>query len=112
MIQEQLKKHASEIEKLHLRGLFEQNPNRFNDFHLTFNDFILDYSKNKITDETMRLLMELARQAHLDKMINALSQTHHGLIRIPIGRRHKPSEVRQNQINALFAVRAGQNRLF
>ena len=72
MIQEQLKKHAAEIEKLHLRDLFEQNSNRFNDFHLTFNDFILDYSKNKITDETMRLLMELARQAHLDQMIDAL----------------------------------------
>ena len=72
MLHEELKNHADEIQKLHLRDLFEQNPNRFKDFHLTFNDFILDYSKNRITGETMRLLMELARQAHLSEMIDAM----------------------------------------
>ena len=72
MLHEELKNHADEIQKLHLRDLFEQNPNRFKDFHLTFNDFILDYSKNRITGETMRLLMELARQAHLNEMIDAM----------------------------------------
>lgn len=72
MIREQLKKHAAEIEKHHLRDLFAENPNRFHDFHVIFNDFVLDYSKNRITDETMRLLIELARQAHLSDMINAM----------------------------------------
>ncbi len=72
MIQNQLKQHAQAIQQQHLRDLFAENPNRFNTFHATFNDFILDYSKNNITDETMHLLMELARQSHLTEMIEAM----------------------------------------
>lgn len=72
MIQEQLKQHALEIKKTHLRDLFNQNPNRFEIFHASFNDFLLDYSKNNITEKTMELLLELAKQAHLSEQIEAM----------------------------------------
>lgn len=62
--------HAKVIKKLQMRDLFEQNPNRFNDFHASFNDFLLDYSKNNITQETMDLLIELAKFSNLKQATN------------------------------------------
>ena len=53
----QLQKHAEEIKNIHMRDLFASDSDRFNKFHATFNDFLLDYSKNNITQETMDLLM-------------------------------------------------------
>src|SRR3712207_8699307 len=51
----------------HLRELFKADPDRFGKFSLRFEDgdarVLLDYSKNRVTDETMRLLRNLAAQA-------------------------------------------------
>ena len=61
----QLQQHAEEIKKVHMRDLFATDTDRFNKFHATFNDFLLDYSKNNITSETMTLLMQMAKEADL-----------------------------------------------
>jgi hypothetical protein len=45
------------------RELFKEDPKRFDKFHLRMGDLLFDYSKNRVTDETMRLLYELAEQA-------------------------------------------------
>jgi len=50
---------------VHLRDLFQQDAGRFSKFSLRFKDTLLDYSKNRITEETMKLLRDLARQADL-----------------------------------------------
>ncbi len=55
--------HHREIEQLTMRELFEQDPKRFDKFSLRFEDMLLDYSKNRITEETMRLLRQLAEEA-------------------------------------------------
>ncbi|MFM7853057.1 MAG: glucose-6-phosphate isomerase, partial [Flammeovirgaceae bacterium] len=58
----------------HLRELFAENPKRFEQFHLTINDVLVDYSKNIVDEETMQLLYELAKEtdlrAAIDKMFN------------------------------------------
>jgi len=46
-----------------MRDLFAQDPTRFDKFHLTCGDILLDYSKNRITEQTMTLLRALAVQA-------------------------------------------------
>ncbi len=61
--------HASDIKKMHMRDMFNENPNRFNDFHVEMNDFLLDYSKNNITQHTMSLLQELATESNLKQAI-------------------------------------------
>ena len=61
----QLQKHAEEIKQIHMRDLFAADSDRFNKFHVTFNDFLLDYSKNNITQETMDLLFQMAKEANL-----------------------------------------------
>ena len=57
--------HYEEVAPLHMRDLFAQDPRRFERFSLRFEDILLDYSKNRVTDETMRLLFDLAEQAQL-----------------------------------------------
>ena len=49
-----------------MRDLFARDPQRFQRFSLTFADILLDYSKNRITEETVRLLISLAREADLE----------------------------------------------
>lgn len=48
-----------------MRDLFVEDPQRFDKFSIHFNDILLDYSKNRITDETMGLLFKLAREANI-----------------------------------------------
>jgi len=55
--------HHARIAHVQMRGLFAQDPQRFQRFSLRFQDILLDYSKNRITEETMRLLRALAVEA-------------------------------------------------
>ncbi len=68
-IYEKLQHHAEQIKALHLRDMFAGDPDRFQKFHIDWNDFLLDYSKNNITDETLSLLLELARDSNLKQAI-------------------------------------------
>jgi glucose-6-phosphate isomerase len=58
-----LEAHHPKAAALQMRDLFRSDPQRFERFHLRFDDILLDFSKNRVTDETMRLLFDLARQA-------------------------------------------------
>ena len=59
----QLQQHYQQTKDLHMREMFKQDPSRFDNFSLKFNDILFDYSKNRITQETMDLLLQLAEQA-------------------------------------------------
>ncbi|MEM7393136.1 MAG: glucose-6-phosphate isomerase, partial [Verrucomicrobiota bacterium] len=64
-----LEKHAEEIEARHLRDLFRDDPGRAERYARSFNGIYLDYSKNRITDKTMGLLFDLARESGLKQAI-------------------------------------------
>lgn len=57
-----LKAHHREMAGVHMRDLFARDPDRFARFSLRLDDLLLDYSKNIITERTMALLFDLARQ--------------------------------------------------
>ncbi|MBM2845574.1 MAG: glucose-6-phosphate isomerase [Bacteroidetes bacterium] len=61
-----LQKHQESIASIHMRDLFASDPRRFQKCSIRWNDFLLDYSKNRITEETMNLLFALARQADVE----------------------------------------------
>jgi glucose-6-phosphate isomerase len=67
-----LKTHVKEIGGLHLRDLFAADPKRGEQFAIEALGLFFDYSKNRITNETIKLLIELAQesglQAHIDAM--------------------------------------------
>ena len=56
-----LARHHADVAPLHLRDLFAGDPDRFRRMSLQVGDILLDYSKNRITDETLALLLALAR---------------------------------------------------
>ncbi|MEM7170382.1 MAG: glucose-6-phosphate isomerase [Pseudomonadota bacterium] len=58
-----LQSHHEVAAQHHLRDLFADDPERFSKFSLRLDDLLLDYSKNRVTEETMRLLLDLARDA-------------------------------------------------
>ena len=60
-----LKSHYEQIRPRHMRDMFREDPGRFDKFSLRFEDVLLDYSKNRVTEETMKLLRNLARQQDL-----------------------------------------------
>lgn len=60
-----LERHAGDIGEFNLKGLFASGADRFDQFTVEVDDFLLDYSKNLVTERTMELLVDLARQAGL-----------------------------------------------
>jgi glucose-6-phosphate isomerase len=68
----ELTKHHAEIGNLHLRQLFADDPGRGDRLVLLAEGIYLDYSKNRITDETMRLLVDLADESGLRHRIDAM----------------------------------------
>ena len=67
-----LQDHYNHIQNFALRDAFEQDPQRHTTFSLLFNDIFFDFSKNRITGDTLPLLMELAKHAGLAEKINAM----------------------------------------
>jgi len=69
-IWKKLTAHFEETKGTHLRTLFSSDANRAEKFTLQWNDFLFDYSKNRITDETMQLLLQLADEVNLKGAID------------------------------------------
>ena len=64
--------HSKEIKKLHLRQLFAQDTKRGERFTAEAAGLFLDYSKNRITDKTLELLLQLAAESGLREKIDAM----------------------------------------
>ena len=67
-----LEDHYKKISKTHLRELFADDTERFRKFSLQLEDILFDYSKNRITEKTIQLLLDLAEECELDKAISAM----------------------------------------
>jgi glucose-6-phosphate isomerase len=59
--------HQREISAVHMREMFAADPGRAGTFTLSLEDLVVDYSKNRISRETMRLLAALARESRLEE---------------------------------------------
>jgi glucose-6-phosphate isomerase len=58
--------HAKEMKHQHMSDLFKQNPHRFEQFSIKLAPFLLDYSKNLITEQTMTKLFALAKDCNIE----------------------------------------------
>jgi glucose-6-phosphate isomerase len=68
-----LKKHQKEeMQRVHMKTLFENDAERFNKLSIRFNDILFDYSKNIITQKTMQLLQLLAEECNVKMAIEAM----------------------------------------
>ncbi|NTW36047.1 MAG: glucose-6-phosphate isomerase, partial [Syntrophobacteraceae bacterium] len=57
-----LREHHARLKDVSMRELFTRDARRFEKFSIRFNDILVDYSKNRITEETLDLLLALARE--------------------------------------------------
>ena len=64
-----LEKHYSEMQKASIHELFQLDESRTKKFNLKWNDFLIDYSKNIINQETLQLLLQLADEVGLKSAI-------------------------------------------
>src|ERR1700733_13928019 len=69
--------HYKKISKIHLRKLFADDPKRGERLTLEAAGIYLDYSKNRVTDESMALLVQLAEQSGLRERIDAMFAGEH-----------------------------------
>ena len=79
-----LNEHYSKTSGMQMRDLFAADKDRFSKYSVQFKDILVDYSKNRITDETMSLLIALAEEAGLKQAIEDMfsgkkinKHTHH-----------------------------------
>ncbi len=61
----ELELHAHEMQQRHMKDLFAQDPDRFGEFSQSFEDILIDYSKNIITRETLDMLTRLAEECQV-----------------------------------------------
>jgi glucose-6-phosphate isomerase len=69
---QKLEIHFLTMQAMHMRELFEDDADRFKKFSIPFEDILVDYSKNIMTEETLRLLFELANEIELKPAIDAM----------------------------------------
>ncbi|MDM1515895.1 glucose-6-phosphate isomerase [Myroides odoratimimus] len=67
-----LREHYGQMEFVQMQKLFAKDPERANKMNIQWEDFLLDYSKNKITEETINILLELANELNLKEAIQAM----------------------------------------
>lgn len=68
----QLHQHQRATRQMHMRDLFEQDSDRFAHMHLALDGILLDYSKNRLTEHTLDLLVALAEEAKLTEWMRRM----------------------------------------
>jgi glucose-6-phosphate isomerase len=67
-----LQNHFDNVQHVQMNDLFATNPNRFQEMHIALQDFLFDYSKNRITNETISLLLDLAKECGLKEAMQSM----------------------------------------
>lgn len=67
-----LQQHKNLFENVHMKDLFFNDADRFNNFSIQFEEILFDYSKNLITENTVEILLELAKDCKLKDAIEAM----------------------------------------
>lgn len=71
---QQIQSHFEKMQATSMKDLFASDANRAEKFHIQWNDFLVDYSKNIINQETLDLLLNLANEVELKQAISSYFQ--------------------------------------
>jgi glucose-6-phosphate isomerase len=66
-----LQSHFEKMQQISMKELFASDTNRAENFHIQWNDFLIDYSKNIVDEQTLDLLLNLANEVHLKEAISS-----------------------------------------
>ena len=109
--------HFTEMQKASMQELFQLDGDRTDKFHLKWNDFLIDYSKNIINQETIQLLLELADEAGLKNAIKdyfdgaIINQTENRAVLHTALRADESSVINVDGINVIPEVYAAKSKI-
>lgn len=113
----ELETHFKEIENEHMRDMFNNDENRADKFSIQWEDFYVDYSKNRFTEKTRELLLKLAEECKLKDAINSyfsgdsINETENRPVLHTALRADKDSDIRVNGENVLPEVEEVKTRI-
>lgn len=99
--------HFKEAKRLEMKDLFKKDPERASKFTIKWDDFYVDYSKNRVTEETLKLLIDLANEVELKDAINKyfsgdiINQTEHRAVLHTALRAPKTEKVFVDDVNVI-----------
>ena len=111
---QKLQNHFQEMQNASMKQMFSEDKTRASQFHLHWNDFVVDYSKNIVNQETMNLLLELANEVQLKDAIakyfegDVINQTENRAVLHTALRANATSKIAvdgQNVIPEIFQVK-------
>ena len=109
--------HFNVMQKASMQELFQQDGDRTKKFHLKWNDFLIDYSKNIINHETIQLLLELADEVGLKNAIKdyfdgaIINQTENRAVLHTALRADESTVVNVDGINVIPEVTEAKNKI-
>jgi glucose-6-phosphate isomerase len=112
-----LQSHFETMKNVRMQDLFANEPTRAEKMHLEWNDFLLDYSKNIVTKETMNLLLELANEVQLKEAIakyiggDVINQTENRAVLHTALRAKENAFVQVDGVNVLPEIYAVKNKI-
>ncbi len=107
-----LAEHFNDIQHIHMKTLFAEDPDRFRKFSIRFNDILVDYSKNIVTDKTLQLLIALAKETGLEDAIekmfsgNAINETENRAVLHTALRNRENTPIYVDGVNVMPQVNA------
>jgi len=112
-----LAKHFESMKNNGIKEMFSQDSSRASKFHIQWNDFLVDFSKNNITAETMQLLGELANEAQLKDAISkyfdgdSINQTENRAVLHTALRSPESAIIKVDDINVMPEVFEVKNKI-
>lgn len=112
-----LAKHFETMQHNSIKEMFQKEADRTANFHIQWNDFLVDFSKNNITSDTMRLLVDLANEAQLKDAISKyfngdiINQTENRAVLHTALRSPEFTDVKVNGINVMPEVFEVKNKI-
>src|SRR5476651_839982 len=86
-----LSDHFDKVSTIHLKDLFKNDKDRFSKFSVQFEDILLDYSKNRVDEETLALLVQCAKECMLKEASGHVFGRSDQHDRRPTGAAHCPA---------------------
>ncbi len=115
---EKLREHfITEMQTVKMQNLFADDTKRAEKFSIEWNDFLIDYSKNRITDKTLNLLLELANEVELKQAIQsyfdgeAINETENRAVLHTALRASNDAVVMVDGVNVMPEVVAVKNKI-
>ncbi|WP_445717244.1 glucose-6-phosphate isomerase [Flavobacterium sp.] len=114
---QKLQSHFEKMQQISMKELFASDTNRAENFHIQWNDFLIDYSKNIVDEQTLDLLLNLANEVHLKEAISSyfegdlINQTEDRAVLHTALRAKESANVMVDGVNVMPEVYAVKNKI-